>query len=186
MPHIDLGPPKKEYTPKALASIFTLISQGVNFLNETNFPYGIVGTIIKAGTLRGAALKSADVPLYKLEWREWLIPLVLLGDPINTTSLTGKDVGGYFAWNPLNFLGAGKWYLEASIAIANAAATATCTLTGSADYGSVTTQNTALERVRSDEIVMPATGENLWVSLKTNNASYSASLVSARLIFVPG
>lgn len=186
MPHIDLGPPKKEYTPKTLASIFTLIQTGVNFLNETNFPYGIVGTIIKAGTLRGVALKSGDVPLYKLEWREWPIPLVLLGETVTTNSLTGKDLGGYFAWNPLNFPGVGKWYLEASMAIADVSATATCTLKGSAEYASVTTQETALTRVRSAQITMPAIGENLWVALKTDNASHLAALISARLIFVPG
>jgi len=186
MPYVDLGPPKKEYTPKALAAIFTLIQQGINFIDKTNFPRGISGTIINAGTLPGAALKNGDTPLYKLEWREWPIPLVLLGDPVNTTSTSGKDVGGYFAWNPLNFPGAGKWYLEASMAIADASATATCILKGSAEYGSVSTQETALIRVRSGEIAMPASGENLWVVLKTSNASYAAALAAARLIFVPG
>lgn len=120
MAYLDPGPPRKEYSARTLDAIFTLIKTAVNFLNEQNFPKGVSGTIIKAGTLSSAALKSGDTPLYKLEWREWPIPLVLLGDPINTTSTTGKNIGGYFAWNPQNFPGAGKWYLEASMAIANA------------------------------------------------------------------
>ncbi len=185
MPHIDLGPPRKDYTGRVLSSIFTLIQTGVNFLDHTNFPNGIFGTIIKAGTLRGSALANADVPLLKLQWREWPIPLVMLGTPVTTTSTTGTDLGGYFAWNPLNFPGAGKWYLEATMAISNGAGTATCILKGAADYGEATTINTSLERVRQ-EITMPSIGENLWVALKTDNASYTASLAAARLVYVPG
>lgn len=185
MAFFDPGPPRKEYSARALFELFELVKQCLNNLDLNNFPKGIPGSIILSGTLSGTAIPDHDISLTKLRWLEWPIPLILAPTPVTTTSTTPVNLGGYFAWNPANFGGAGKWYLEASIASANTAATATCTLKGSVDYGSVTTTSTSLVRVRSAALTMPTQAENLWITLKTSNASYAASLAAARLIFVP-
>lgn len=195
MGYLDTGPPRAEYKPNILYQIFQYIEVAVNHLDENNFPNGISGSIILPGTLNGNtvtqgtlypdAFPDYSVGLNKLAWREYYIPLILLARPVQTTNTEGENLGGYFQWVPSAFPGDGKWYLEASIFTADASATATCILKGSIEYGSVMTTNTSLTLVRSDEITMPVNNESLWIVLKTSNASYAASLVSARIIYVP-
>ena len=68
----------------------------------------------------------------------------------------------------------------------NTAAIATVTVRGSGEYGSASTNETDLKLVRSTKLSLPQSkGETIWLTLKTSNSSYDASLVSARLIFVP-
>jgi len=186
MAYIDLGPPRKEYKASTLYRLFALIEKGLNYLDNTNFPHGLGGGVINDRTLRGSALVDWDVPLSKLKWVEFSIPLILPAEQVNTTSTTGKDLGGYFAWNPNAYRDSGKWFLEASIAISNEEGTAICILKGSQEWGQVETQETKLTLVRSESIAMPPGPENLWIVLKTSNSSYAASLGAARLIFIPG
>lgn len=183
--HLDLGPPRSDYKANILFQLFTMIEKAVNYLDENNFPNQVSGDIIKNGTLPGSALEDYSVSMKKLGWREIPIPLVLPATPATTTSTTGANFGGYFAWIPSAYPGDGKWYLEASMAISNASGTATCTLKGSSDFASVATQSTSLALVRSTEIKMPTSNENLWIVLKTDNSNYIASLAGARLIYVP-
>jgi len=187
MAHIDLGPPRKEYKASTLYRLFALIEKGLNYLDNTNFPHGLGGGVINDRTLRGSALVDWDVPLSKLKWLEFQIPLVLPAEQVSTTSTSGKNLGGYFAWNPSAYRDSGKWYLEASIAISNKSGKATCLLMGSQEWGQVETQNTTLTIVRSaTNIAMPPQAESLWIVLKTSNSSYTASLGGARLIFISG
>jgi len=194
MAYLDLGPPRPEYKANILFQIFNLIENALNHLDENNFPNQISGSIIANGTLSTATLKDYiptnliqdySLSIKKLAWREIPIPLILAATPVTTTSTTGANFGGYFSWIPSAYSGDGTWYLEASIAIGDASATATCILKGSVEYASVTTQSTSLTVVRSSEITMPTVNENLWIVLKTSNSSYAASLASARLIYVP-
>lgn len=162
--YLDIGPPRQQVTPRWLFDVFNLIQTAVNHLDEQNFPNGV-------------ALKV----LTQLEWPH---PLVLPAQVFSTTSTTPVDLGGYFAWDPSKFPDVNV-YLEASLAVANSAATATCELVGASVIGSVTTTSTALARVRSGRLTMPSTAQNVWVRVYTSNASYAALLAAARLIFVP-
>jgi len=196
MAWLDLGPALKEYSARTLFQLFKLIEQAVNFMDENNFKNGISGSIIKQGTLHGNALidnsvdggaKLADfsTTLKKLKWAEFEVFPVCAIPVFSTTSTADVNVGPYFAWDPNKFPG-GSWYLEASIAVANSAAAAIVTLRGSSVIGSVQTSSTALTRVRSSTpLVMPATAENIWFTVKTSNASYAAQFAGARLIYVP-
>lgn len=193
---LDTGPPLKEYPARILFQIFKRIEEAINFLDENNFKNGISGSIIKAGTLHGNALQDNSVdgslklgdlstPLKKLKWAEFEIFPVCAIPIFSTTSTTDVNVGPYFAWDPNKFPG-GSWYLEASIATADAAAKAIVTLKSSTDIGSVETSSTALTRVRSTApLAMPATAQNIWFAIRTNNDSYAASFAGARLIYVP-
>lgn len=176
MAHFDPGPVPKEITPKWMKNLLTYLQDCLNYLNENNFPNKISGGIISPRTL--------SVYMSELEWKEFHIPLVLPATPVNTTSETGTNLGGYFVWNPTAFRG-GNWYLEASIAISNTSGTAKCTLTGAVDIGSVTTKETGMTVVRSEKLTMPATSQGLWVKLSTDDESYTATLGAARLIFIP-
>lgn len=193
---LDTGPALKEYAARTLFQIFKRIEDAVNFLDENNFKNGISGSVIKAGTLHGNALQDSSVdgglklgdlstPLKKLKWAEFEVFPICAIPVFTTTSITDVNVGPYFAWDPNKFPG-GSWYLEASIAVANAAAAAIVTLKGSADVGSVQTSVTSLTRVRSTTaLTMPTTAQNIWFAIRTNNASYAASFAGARLIYIP-
>lgn len=174
MSFLDLGPQPQEYSARTLFERFQLITTAINNLTRQNFPRGIEGTI----------LRSRTTPLGALQWREWPIPLILPTTLFQTTSTTPSDIGGLFGWDGINYPG-GTWLLEASIATANAAATATVTLRGVNAIGTVTTQATTLTRIRSGALTMPSTAQNIWVQLHTNNASHAALFWGARLIFIP-
>lgn len=181
----DTGPPQKEYKGHFLYKILLSIQQAINYMDERNFKNGISGEIINIGSLPGNRISKGQLTLSQLNWKEWPIPLVLLAVPFTTTSTDGVNVGGYFPWHPLNYPG-GDWYLEASMASADTAAIATATIKGSTEYGNVTTNETGLKLVRSTKLLLPQDrGETIWLMLKTSNTNYAASLVSARLIFVP-
>ncbi|GAB7387347.1 hypothetical protein BSNK01_11830 [Bacillaceae bacterium] len=185
MAYLDLGPPRKEYSPRALFELFNLIEQAINYLDVNNFPHGVPGSIIQPGTLPSSAIPDNGIPLLKLAWKEIPIPLLLGIEPYYTSSTTPVNLGGYFRWDPTKFPG-GDWYFEASLVSTDSAATATCVLKGSQDYSSITTTSTALTYVRSTQAVpMPSQIENLWVTLKTSDATKAVGIASARLIFVP-
>jgi hypothetical protein len=176
MTYFDPGPvPSDKITPQYMKKLLISMMDSINKLSIQNFPNTVSGTIITPGTL--------SVQMSDLEWGEIPIPLVLPATAVTTTSTAGLNLGGYFLWNALTFPG-GDWYLEASMSIGSGG-TATLTLTGAADIGNVTTTETGLTLVRSEKLTMPTTGQNIWVVLKTSNASYTASLAGARLIFVP-
>lgn len=176
MAHFDPGPVPKEITPKWMKKLLTYLQDSLNYLDERNFPNKVSGSIIKPGTLL--------VQMSELEWREMPVPLVLPAQPVGTTLTTGANLGGYFLWNPNAYPG-GDWYLEASISVSDTKGISTCTLVGATEIGSVSTQETTLTIVRSDKLSMPKTPQNMWVTLKTSNSDYTASLAGARLIFVP-
>lgn len=177
MVYFDPGPiPNKEITPSYMKKLITSLMDSINKVNEQNFPIKVSGkSIILPGTM--------DIQMSELEWGEIPIPLILPATPVTTTSTTGVNLGGYFLWNPLTYKG-GDWYLEASMSVGSGG-TATLTLTGAADIGSVSTTESSLTMLRSAKLTMPGTAQNIWVKLSTNNASYTASLAAARLIFVP-
>lgn len=164
------------FTAKALKALF---------LNIQNIFSNFSGQYLKDGTVTADKL-AGDIPVGLVSWPEYHIPLVLTAQDYSTVSTAGDEVGGYFQWDPSKYptLG-GSWYFEASIASGNAAATCTAELHGASLVGSVPTQSTSLARVRSAALTMPTGAVDLYCKVKTSNASYAATLASARLIFVP-
>ncbi|MCL6558537.1 MAG: hypothetical protein K6U74_06990 [Firmicutes bacterium] len=176
MAHLDTGPQRKEYPPRVIYEFLQMIEEAINHLDKNNFPYKVSGDDI---------LSDYSTSLKKLYFMEFIVFTVSAVPIYTTTSTAGVNIGPYFAWDPAKFPG-GNWYIEGSIAVANAAATATLTLKGEADVGSVQTADTTLKRIRSaGPLTMPATAQNLWFNLKTNNASYAAQFAGAHLIYVP-
>lgn len=183
MAYLKLIPPT-EITAGALAKLLAEIEHAVNYLDSKNFPNPVPGKIIKQETLEGIALIKWTVPLNRLAVPKWYIPLCLPAAAFTTTSTTGVDVGPYFRWIPGDWP-AGTWTLEGTIYVADATAAATLELVGAAVIGSVSTSQTAATRVVSGALVMPTTEQNIWLKLKTSNASYAAGFLGARLIFAP-
>lgn len=181
---LDTGPALKEYPSRVIYQLLQRIETAVNFLDENNFKNGINGSIVKTGTLPGVALIDRNLPLKKLQWVEFEVFPVTAIPVYKTSSTTDQNIGPYFGWDP-NRLPRGDWYLEASIATANATAEAIVTLKGIVDIGSVKTSNTALSRIRGEKLTMPDTAQNLWFAIKTNNSSYVASFAGARLVYIP-
>lgn len=176
MAHLDVGPPKKEYSPKALHLVHQLIMTAVNNLDKTNFRKRVKGNDI---------IDPYSLSINRLAWREFIFPLVMAAPFYQTASTTPQNIGGYFPWDPARFPGPGTWYFEADIAISNTASITTCQLRGTDVLRAVTTQQTGLVRVRSSAVSMPATTQNLWVQAFSNNASHTATVAGAKLIFEP-
>jgi hypothetical protein len=184
MSYLDTGPQRKEYSARSLFEILTTIQQAVNYMDVTNFPNGVHGKIIKPSSLNANVFPDHAIPMVKLGWSEFDIPLCLPASAFTTQSITPVNLGGYFSWDFNKFTG-GDWYLEATIATNDAAATVTCGLQGSLEHGTVTTTSTSLQRVRSAKITMPSGAENLWVTIKISDGTKMATFMGARLIFVP-
>jgi len=174
MGHFDPGPLPKEISMRWMQKIISRLKSAINYMDETNFKSGLDGNVIKSGTL--------SVTMKELEWAEIPVPLVLPTQAVTTTATTGAPLGGYFLWNPSAYRG-GDWYFEVSLA--TTAGTATATLTGVADIGTVTTTESTLTLVRSGKLTMPVSSQNVWVKLSVDNSANTASLAGARLIFVP-
>ena len=176
MGHLDTGPQRKEYPARVMFEFMQMIEEAINNLDRNNFNQRISGDDI---------LSSQSVSMNKLAWKEFIVFPVSAVPVYTTISTAGVNIGPYFAWDPAKFPG-GSWYLEGSIAVANAAAIATLTLKGTADVGTVTTSEISLTRVRTvAALAMPSQAQNLWFNLKTNNASYAAQFAGACLIYVP-
>ena len=176
MGHFDPGPPKKEYTPPALFKLFQLAMTAINNIDKTNFRRKIAGSDIIA---------KHSLSMNTLAWREFVMPLVMAAPYFQTNNTEPQNVGGYFPWIPSSYPGPGSWYFEADIAITNEAGTASARLRGIDAIKTVTTQQTGLDRVRSDPITMPSTAQNIWVQVFSSSGSYHATIAGAKLIFVP-
>lgn len=137
-------------------------------------------------TIDQLALRRGDIPPKVVDWPEWGIPLALPAEDVITTSTTYVRCSGVFPWAPSIYPAGGSWYFEASLAIANAAATVTAHLMGGSEICAVSrTGDTTMNVVRSSALTMPTTAANLYVEFKTSNSSYAASFGGARLIYVP-
>jgi hypothetical protein len=132
-------------------------------------------------------LVNDEIPIGKTNLGEVHYTLIALVDAYNSASTTGDEIGGIFYFDPSAFP-SGNWYLEATIAIANAASKTTLTLLppgGGTEVGHIETQATALTRVRSTALTMPLAATQLLLSIKTSNASHDAYVVSAKLVYIP-
>lgn len=132
-------------------------------------------------------LDSKDIPAGKINWPEWIIPLSLPAEDVQSVDPNYTRCSGVFCWDASGYpITGGKWYFEASMAISDAAGTITCHLMGSSEIGVVTrTGDTTMDIERSAALTMPVSDQNLYVEFKTSNASYTASFSGARLVFVP-
>lgn len=122
-----------------------------------------------------------------IDWPEWFIDLALPTEDYTTTGTTYKRCSGVWLWDSDKYP-AGDWYFEASIAIQNAGATVSARLMGDGTALKTLskTGDTSMQIIRSaTPIVMPEAMANLYVEIKTSNATYQAALGNARLIFVP-
>ena len=180
----QLGPIPGSFTPPVLKKLFMAIQN----IFET-----FSGEYLKDGTVGYAKLNLADgdIPTSKMNWGEWHIPLALPAADVTTTSTSEVRCSGVCCWDPAVFPTAGgSWYLEASLAISDAAGTVTCRLfnaTSGTAVGSVShTGDTDLTPKRSSALTMPASAGNLYVDFKSSSGAYTATFAGARLVWVPG
>jgi len=132
-------------------------------------------------------IQDESINLRKLNWLEFpfLIVAASSGSAISTTG--SLQCGGYFNYDPNKFPATtGGWYFEAMLQISSSSYQATARLmNGSTQVGSVSTTSTSWNVVRSGQLTMPAIPAVLTVTLASNNASGTAFLSAAKLIYVP-
>jgi len=163
------------------ASYFKLFVErlrlAVNNIDDSNFPEGLDGNIIKSHTVQTGAL--ANFSYEQVFFSQ--------ATPYTTVSTTAVTVGTLVQWNPSAWgSGTVKVMLEVVGGVANATATATFEVWGIAGkLATVTTQATSLGLSRSVSFSPPTESQTLIVKAYTSNASYSAQALSAKLIIVP-
>ncbi|MDI3298384.1 MAG: hypothetical protein QJR08_04350 [Bacillota bacterium] len=167
------GPP---IPPDYLKRWLLQIDWATAYLDETNFAHPLQGDkLIAKNSLSWTAL---TLPL--------VIPLLLVEPAAQTTNTTPTPIGPVFGWDPSVYPITGTWYLEVTLAVADASATATVDLAvvgGAQVAGSaITTTSTAFSRKQSSALTMPTGAADLVLRLSTNNASYAAQIKGARLI----
>lgn len=142
---------------------------------------------------------SGDIPVDKLKlyrgmfppslvnFGEWYIPLALPADDYISFDTAYSRCSGIYQWDPIKYPAVGKWYFEASMAIANAAQTVSVRLMGASQICVLTrTGSTDMQVIRSSSaITMPSELTNLYVEMKSSSTSVQASFGGARLVFVP-
>lgn len=149
----------------------------------------LTGYWLKDGSVPNSklALSSRGISPSKINFAEWYFPF---SSYVTATTNTAYNIcSDVFSFDSSRFP-PGTWYLEATLAIANAGAIVTAHLMqagGSEIAGSVLTHtgDTALTPKRSGALTMPGSVANLYVEFKTSNASYAASFAGAKLVFVP-
>lgn len=157
-----------------LQQILLLLQNAVNKLNEKNFPSGLSGSV----------LRDHSVDMVKLAWREWPITLVAPEQPAATTGTL--DCGGFFVYDPSKLPG-GSWYFECALKSSAAGSSVSAQLkSGATVLSTVSTANADWTVVRSSSAVpMPSSQSVLTVTLVSPSSSVTASLWTARLVFVP-
>lgn len=157
-----------------LQQILLLLQDGLNKLDEHNFPNGVSGSV----------LKDASTPVKKLSWLEWPIPLVLAPQSASTTGTL--DCGGFWVYDPAKYPG-GSWYFECALRSSAAGSSVSAQLkNGATVLSTVSTTNANYTVVRSAGAVpMPSSQAVLTVTLVSSSSSVTAYLWTARMIFVP-
>jgi len=122
-----------------------------------------------------------------IDWPEWHIPLALPADDYISFDTAYSRCSGIYQWDPIKYPAVGKWYFEASMAIADAAQTVSVRLMGASQICVLTrTGSTDMQVIRSSSaITMPSELTNLYVEMKSSSTSVQASFGGARLVFVP-
>lgn len=168
--------PPRKYDNAYVKMLVERIRTSVNFLDETNFPNGIEGSIIKAKTL----------PLSAIAQGEWHIPIISLATAYTTTSTSLVNVGPYAYWSPIAWGSGHKGYLEVTGGSVDPSATATFELHGvNGKIAECTSNSGSYEWLRSESFDLPSQAQTLLLKMKTSNASYSAGILGAKIIIIP-
>ena len=150
----------------------------LNYLDASNFPEGIHGSLLNKRTVSTGAL--ANFSYEQVFFSQ--------ATPFTTTSTTAVSVGSLIQWDSATWgTGNVKVMLEVVGGVANASATATFELWGAdGKLATITSQSASAVLLRSTAFSPPDKGQTMIVKAYTNNATYSANILSAKLIIVPG
>lgn len=149
------------------------IQQATNYVDDGN---------VRPGSLTGASIQDASIPLKKLNWLEWPITLFKAMPAASTTSSVD---GGYFLYDPNKFPD-GKWYLEAVMQVTSGGTASMNLKIGSTVIATVNVTATSWTLSRSSAIAnMPTSQTVLTCTLTSSGTSYTASALGASLIYVP-
>lgn len=144
----------------------------VNYLDDSNFPNGLNGTLINDYT----------IPLKKLGGMEIQHTIFGLGQILNVNSTTLINVGGMVVWDTI-------WGSNVNLTFevvggaSNASYPVTFELHGlGGKLAEVTSNKAVIEVLRSESFSPPQVGQTLLVKVKTAHSSYPVQILSARLI----
>lgn len=167
-----------KYTPAFMKLWVERIRTAVNYIDATNFPRGLNGSVIVdrslslltkvtgyAGLVIGADFFTT--PLYH---------------ELNATSYTG--LGGLVLWSP-TWKTIANIFLEVTLSVADASYPADIKLVGAGGDVYTFEEISTIQVRREFDItsVMPATGTTIAFQAKVDNATYPVYINSARLIY---
>lgn len=146
----------------------------INYIDTNNFPNGLHGTVIN----------DKSVGLNKLNGLEFNHTLVALAEPYSTTSTSPTNVGGYYSFDTV-WRDKVEFKLEITGSISSASGEATFELHGvDGVLATVVTTDGGMEVLRSEAFDPPSESQTFVLKMKTSNASYTAYLLSAKLIIL--
>lgn len=173
MGYLNGEKPPDKITGPYIKAFVERLRTALNYLDDSNFPDGINGTL----------LRGRSVPIGALSGFTIYVPIIGLAVAHTVTATTLTNVGGYVLWDS-NVWGSGvNVQLEICGGSTNASATATFELHGLSGLLATVTSNTgAIELKRSTAFPAPTTSQTLLVKMMTSNATYASSLLTARLV----
>ena len=168
--------PPKDYEASYLKMFVERLRLAVNFIDETNFPNGISGTVIHAKSLPMAALAQG----------EWHIPIITLANPATTTSTVLTNIGPFVYWSPQAWSNNMSVYLDVTGGAVAEGATARFEIHGTGGaIGFVESSVAGYRWLRSEKLTMPVISQTLLMKYSTSNASVAAGILGARLVLIP-
>lgn len=165
-----------KYDPAFFKLLVERLRSSINFLDHTNFPAGIPGTLLNENTI--APIRMTSVV--------WHIPLIALAEGVYTPSTSLVSFGGFGHWS--SFWGANNVELVFQVTgVSGASATATFVLEGAGgvELASVTTDAGVWELLQSDPFSPPLASQTIVVKVKTSSGTQAAGLLNATLLVVP-
>lgn len=172
MGYLNSEKPPGKWSPSFFKMFVERLRTAVNYLDSTNFPEGLEGFIIKDRTVTPKKLTGLLLRY----------SILALAEPFSTTSTTLVNVGGYLPWDTV-------WgdnvtlMLEVVGTTGDPTATATFELHGiEGKIAEVSTSSGDVEVMQSPTFEPPSVGQTLLLKMKTSNATYPASVLSATVL----
>lgn len=168
--------PPEKYDRAYMRLMTERIRTSLNFLDDTNFPNGLHGSVLRKRSVWYDKMPQLEIP----------VTLIALASPFVVSSTTFSNVGGFYHW--ANAMGTGaKMAFEVTGSSATSSGTATFELRGAEETFSTLTTNTGtIEWLRSELFDPPTESQTLIVRAKTSSGSVPAGITTARIIlFTP-
>ena len=176
MSWLNTEKPPKKYDPSYMKLFVERIRTAINFLDSSNFPRG----------LRGSVIDDKSVNIGKLNGVHFVLPIINIATPYVTNS-TLVPIGGYVKWDTLTWFDRTKCKLvvTARVTAGTGEVRLVDDLSGTVETLEVT--NTAFDVIESAEFfTIPITVSALVLGVGVNDVANDIEILSANIYIYGG